>query len=74
MIEIKTKPMNVHNPFSGSYEELVCNFEVHYDKKGKVDGCSILSIISEQGDDILEWLKEDKMEYLEENYMEVYNE
>ena len=69
MIEIKTKPMPVYNFFTDSNEDLVCTFEVHTDKKGKVDGCSILSIISGQGDDILEWLKEDKLEYLEEAYI-----
>lgn len=73
MIKERTKTLQVYNPFKSDYEMLICVFETHTNEKEIIDGCSLIRIISDEGDNILEWLNEEKFEYLEERFMEAYD-
>jgi len=68
--EVKT--LKVFNPFSGEIELLICTLDLHFLKSALVDA-SITKVVSEQGDDILEWLNNDKIEDMETEFVEAYN-
>ena len=63
--------LKIFNPFSGEVEELICTLELHF-LKTKLVAASITKIVSEQGDDILEWQNNEKMEELEAEFIKEY--
>ena len=63
--------LKIFNPFSGMYEELICTLELHF-LKTELAAASISKVVSEQGDDILEWLNNERMEEIEAEFVEGY--
>ena len=57
--EVKTMP--TYNPFSGEYENLICGFELDVDRTGKTMEAALVSIKSNEGDEILDYLATDKI-------------
>ncbi len=71
MIELKTEILKVFNPYNSTDEDLICTFEIHRDKKGKADGVTLITIVSEAGDNLMDYLEPDNIPYyLEEKFME----
>jgi len=68
--EVET--LKIFNPFSGENEKLICTLDLHFLKSALV-AASITKVVSEQGDDILEWLNNEKIEDMESDFMETYN-
>jgi len=64
--------LKIFNPFSGKKEELICTLDLHFLKSTLV-AASITKVVSEQGDDILEWLNNDKVEDMETEFVEAYD-
>lgn len=71
MTETKIEIIKAYNPYTDKYEDLVCKFETHYDKKGTVDDANVLSICSEGGVNLMDFLDPDKIPAeVVENYLE----
>jgi len=68
--EVET--LRVFNPFSGKNEKLICTLDLHF-LKSALAAASITKVVSEQGDDILEWLNNDKIDDMETEFVEAYN-
>lgn len=68
MIETKTITRPVTNPYNDTTEDLLCTFEIHTDKKGSIDGVNLISICSEGGVELMDWLKEEKTDEIEDAY------
>jgi len=64
--------LKIFNSFSGRYEELICSMDLHF-LKTKLVAASLTKVISNEGDDILEWLNNDKLEDMETDFVEAYN-
>jgi len=71
-MKIEVERLKVFDPFSGKEEVLICTLELHF-LKSELVAASITKVVSEQGDDILEWLNNDKVEEMESDFMEAYN-
>jgi len=68
------KIIAVYNPFKDEYEDLVCKFECHLDKKGKLIGASLASLNSNEGIELLGYLNADNIPAeIEANFVEAYN-
>lgn len=68
MINIKTIERPVFNPYTDKEESLLCTFEVHKNKKLKIDGATLISICSEGGVELMDWLKEEQTDDVEGAY------
>ena len=71
-MKTEVETLKVFNPFSGEIEELICTLELHF-LKAKLVAASITKIVSETGDDILEWQNNEKLEEIEAEYVEAFN-
>ena len=63
--------LKVFNPFSGEVEELICTLDLYF-LKTQLVAASITKIVAETGDDILEWLNNEKMEEIEADFVRGY--
>jgi len=68
-VKSEVERLKIFNPFSGKAEELICTLELHF-LKSELVAASITKVVSEQGDDILEWLNNDKLEEMETEFVE----
>ena len=68
----ETKTMKVPNPYSDSTEELLCRFELFF-HKGKLKGACLEAIISEGGINLMEWLKPERTEEIEDDFLVAYD-
>jgi len=68
-VKSEVKALKVFNPFSGEVEELICTLDLHFLKSALV-AASITKVVSEQGDDILEGLNNDKIDDMETEFVE----
>ena len=59
----EVKIMAVLNPYTGETEDLICNFEIHVDRKGELLDVSLESIVSESGENLMLYLDQDKIPY-----------
>ena len=64
--------LKVFNPFSGEDEDLICTLSLHF-VRGSLAIANIDKVVSEQGDNIIDWLNEEKIEELEREYVEKYH-
>jgi len=67
-MKTEVETLKIFNPFSGKVEELICTLELHFLKTDLV-AASITKIVSETGDDILEWLNNEKVEEMEDDFL-----
>jgi len=70
-MKTEVETLKIFNPFSGEDEELICTLELHSIKKSIV--ADLVKVVSEQGDNIIEWLNEEKVEEYERSVAEAYN-
>lgn len=70
-MKTEVKTLKIFNPFSGIEESLICTLELHF-LKTKLVAASITKIVSEQGDDILEWQNNEKLEELGDSFVKEY--
>jgi len=68
-MKTEVETLRVFNPFSGKNEKLICTIKITFFKKD-LFYANITKVVSEQGDDILEWLNNDKVEEMENGFME----
>ena len=61
MTKTESKIMRVYNPYSDEYENLVCVFDLHLNSKRKLDGVEIISIVSNGGVELIDFLDPDKI-------------
>jgi len=72
MNEVKT--VKVYDPFHDDYVDLICTFEISVDRKGKLIGASITSMVAESGIELLGYLNEENIPAeVEANFVEAYN-
>lgn len=73
MTETKVKIMAVYNIYDDVYVDLVCKFEVHTDKKGEFDGANLISIVSNEGIELMGYLNADNIPAeVESNFVEAF--
>ena len=70
-MKTEIKILRFVNPFTGGYEDLICTLELHFLKSALVTA-SITKVVSNDGDDILEWLNNEKLEEMEREFVEGY--
>lgn len=74
MAKESIKIMPVYSPYQDIYMDCECKFETHIDKKGKLLGASITSIVSDEGIDLMKYLDADKIPYeLEQQFVKEYS-
>lgn len=61
--------MKVYNPYSDSFESLLCHFELHYNDKQKLVGASVKEIESKEEVNIVDYLKAEKLEEIEQEFL-----
>lgn len=69
----ETAILSIYNPFTDKHEDLVCSLELHFDKKSKLLDASLSSIVSEEGVNLMEWLKPERTESIENDFVEAYD-
>ena len=72
MTKTETKIIAIFNPFSDSVESLVCEIELFF-SKGKLQQACITSIMSQADVNLMGWLKTERLEEIEQEFMEAYN-
>ncbi len=73
MIKEEVKTMPVLNPFSGETEDLLCKFQLHFNLRNKLDGVCLEAIISEAGLNLMDRLKPERTESIENDFVEAYD-
>ena len=70
-MKTETKLIMVFNPFNDSTEDLIAEFKLHF-SKGKLQQACLSSLMSKADIDLMSWLKTEKLEEIEAEYMENY--
>lgn len=71
MTKTETTMMPVKNPFNDSTEDLIAEFELHF-SKGKLQQACLSSLMSKADIELMSWLKTERLEEIEAEYMEAY--
>ena len=64
--------IKVYNPFTDEYVYCICSMEMSYEDNGKFEGGNLYSVITDGGLDLMDYLNDDKLDDIEQKFLEEY--
>ena len=64
--------IKVYNPFQDEFEFVTATVEVQREDNGKFVGVNLSEAITEGGVDLMKYLSDDKLDEIEQTFLEVY--